>query len=154
MDNDLIKILLVDDDDDDHVITRNLLSEIEGWHFDLEWVDTYDVALERIRQQEHDVYLLDYRLGARTGLDLLRESLELGCEAPMILLTGQGDREVDLEATKAGAQDYLNKNNMNSTSLERSIRYAIERHKKKLKRSIRYAIERRKKQANQPQESH
>ena len=154
MDNDLIKILLVDDDDDDHVITRNLLSEIEGWHFDLEWVDTYDAALERIRQQEHDVYLLDYRLGARTGLDLLRESLGLGCEAPMILLTGQGDREVDMEAMKAGAQDYLNKNNMNSTSLERSIRYAIERHKKKLKRSIRYAIERRKKQADQPQESH
>jgi len=48
-------------------------------------------------------------------------------------LTGQGDREVDMEAMKAGAQDYLNKNNMNSTSLERSIRYAFERHKRKLK---------------------
>jgi len=59
-------------------------------------------------------------------------------------LTGQGDREVDMEAMKAGAQDYLNKNNMNSTSLERSIRYAFERHKRKLKRSISYAIERRK----------
>ncbi len=148
MDNDRIKILLVDDDDDDHVITRNLLSEIEGWHFDLEWVDTYDVALEKIRQQEHDVYLLDYRLGARTGLDLLRESLELGCKTPMILLTGQGDREVDMEAMKAGAQDYLNKNNMNATSLERSIRYAVERHKKKLKRSIGFAIEQRTNQAD------
>ncbi len=148
MDNDRIKILLVDDEDDDYVLTSLVLSEIEDWQFDLEWVDTYDAGLERIRGQEHDVYLLDYRLGERTGLDLLREAVGLGCAAPMILLTGQGDREVDVEAMKAGAQDYLNKNNMDSSSLERSIRYAVERHKKKLKRSIGFAIEQRKNQAD------
>ena len=111
-------------------------------------MDTYDDALERIRQQEHHVYLLDYRLGERTGLDLLREVVEMGCKAPMILLTGQGDREVDLEAMKAGAHDYLNKNSMNAISLERSIRYAVERQKKKMKRSIGYVIEQRKNQAD------
>src|SRR5207237_7264187 len=71
--------------------------------------------------------LVDYRLGAQNGIDFLRAALEQGCQAPIILLTGQGEREIDLEAMKAGAADYLVKGGLNSGLLERSIRYAIER---------------------------
>jgi DNA-binding response OmpR family regulator len=76
---------------------------------------------------EHDVYLVDYVLGKKNGLDVLHEAREKGCKAPIILLTGRGDREVDLAAMKAGAVDYLDKENLRAPSLERSIRYAIER---------------------------
>lgn len=127
MDEDLIKILLVDDDEDDYLLTRDFLSEIENWEFELDWVNTYDNALDVIRRQEHDVYLLDYRLGERTGLELLRQAIKEGCRVPMILLTGQGDHEVDLEAMKTGAADYLVKDQIEPHFLERSIRYAIKR---------------------------
>src|SRR5207249_11403069 len=74
-----------------------------------------------------DICLIDYRLGARNGIELLRQALERGCVAPVILLTGQGEHEIDLQAMKAGAADYLVKGRLDAGLLERSIRYAIER---------------------------
>ena len=94
-DNAPIRVLLVDDDRDDYFLTRELLEEIPGGRFHLDWTSTYEAGLEAICKGEHDVYLIDYRLGARTGLELLRETQERGCFAPMILLTGQGELEVD-----------------------------------------------------------
>src|SRR6185503_15044054 len=123
-----VKVLLVDDDEDDYIITRDLITGIGGHRYQLEWVNTYREALQAIQRRAHDIYLLDYRLGESTGLELLRESKQSGCKAPMILLTGQGDREVDVEAMKAGAADYLIKGQLNADALERAIRYAIERN--------------------------
>ncbi|MDQ3686899.1 MAG: diguanylate cyclase, partial [Acidobacteriota bacterium] len=122
-----IRALLVDDDEDDYVMTREMLSEVKGEVFRLDWISSYHDALEAIRRGEHDVYLLDYRLGGHNGLDILREARGDGCGAPMILLTGQGDDAVDVEAMKAGASDYLVKGQIESSLLGRSIRYAIER---------------------------
>ncbi len=128
MDKQHIRVLLVDDDEDDYVITRDLLTDIEGWKFDVEWASNYDDALQIIIACQHDVYLLDYRLGKQNGLDLLREALAAGCQAPIILMTGQGDRAVDLEAMRIGAADYLNKERVvDAAILERTLRYAIER---------------------------
>ena len=121
------RVLLVDDDEDDYILTAEWLSEIQRAKFTLEWVATYDAALEAIGKKEHDVYLLDYRLGEHNGLELLQEAIALGCQAPIILLTGQGDHEIDLIAMKAGAADYLDKSKLGAQLLERSIRYAIER---------------------------
>src|SRR5262245_44812293 len=75
----------------------------------------------------HDVYLVDYRLPGRSGLDLVREAAARGCAAPMLVLTGVGDREVDLLAMKAGAADYLDKGRIDEVTLERAIRHAMER---------------------------
>ncbi|MBV9468560.1 MAG: PAS domain S-box protein, partial [Abitibacteriaceae bacterium] len=122
-----IKVLLVEDDADDYIITRDLLREAEAAQFSLEWVRTYEAALEAISRQEHDVYLLDYRLGAYTGLDLLQAAIQSGCNAPIILLTGQGDREVDVAAMQVGAADYLVKSQLSAPLMERSIRHALER---------------------------
>ena len=127
MDNRPLRVLLVDDDEDDYVLTRDWFSEMEGTRFELEWVATYQAAMDAIAHNEHDVYLFDYRLGERNGLELLREAVTNGCKAPIILLTGQGDHEVDVEAMKAGAADYLDKSQLGAPLLERSIRYSIER---------------------------
>ena len=127
MDNALIRVLLVDDDEDDFVITRDLLAEIDGCKFDLEWVSTFEIALTKIDANAHDVYLVDYRLGEHTGLELLHRATSNGCQKPIILLTGQGDRQVDVEAMKSGAADYLIKGQIDAPLLDRSIRYAIER---------------------------
>lgn len=129
MDNNRIKILLVDDDEDDYIIARELFSEISTWKSELDWVKTYDEALETIQTRQHDVYLFDYRLGSGeyTGLRLLHETISRGCKSPIIILTGQGDYRVDMEAIRKGASDYLIKGQLNSSLLEKSIRHAIER---------------------------
>jgi diguanylate cyclase (GGDEF)-like protein/PAS domain S-box-containing protein len=129
MSNEPIKILIVDDDPDDFLITSDLLTEVKEVRYTIEWASAFEQALELLGKKEYDVYLFDYRLGARTGLDLLREAVSRGCRAPIILLTGQGDYEIDLEAIKYGASDYLIKNELKPPVLERAIRYALERRK-------------------------
>jgi len=129
MDGRRLRILLVDDDEDDYVLVRNMLSEALSSKHQLEWLSTYDAALEAMKQGQHDVYLLDYRLDKRSGMELLQEAMKSGCRAPIIFLTGHGDYEIDLEAMKSGAADYLLKDQINPVLLERSIRYAIERRR-------------------------
>jgi diguanylate cyclase (GGDEF)-like protein/PAS domain S-box-containing protein len=127
MDTSTIKVLLVDDDEDDYVMTRDMLAELGRGAFLLDWVSTYEEARAAVCGGAHDVYLLDYRLGERSGLDLLREAGGEGRFAPMILLTGQGGDEVDAEAMRAGAADYLVKGKLDAPLLGRSLRYAVER---------------------------
>ena len=122
-----IRILLVDDDEDDYVILRDLLEDTSGNRFDLERVDTYGRALEVIERKEHDLYLFDYRLGKKTGLELLITAISMGLRAPIIILTAQGDHDVDIAAMEMGASDYLDKSTLTAELLGRSIRYALER---------------------------
>lgn len=129
-----VNVLLVDDDKDDYVLTRDMLSEISNASYKLDWVTTYDEALAALNQSGHDICLLDYRLGQYTGLELLRTAVGKGCRAPVILLTGQGDHDVDMAAMKAGASDYLVKGQINAPLLERAIRYAIERKRNESER--------------------
>ena len=126
MTNGAVRVLLVDDDEDDFIIARDLISQIGTRQYQLNWVDNYEAGLAAIHRREHDVCLLDYRLGVRTGLELLRESQSFSARPPVILLTGQGDHEIDLKAMKAGAADYLIKGQLTGDKLERAIRYAIE----------------------------
>lgn len=124
-----IRVLLVDDDEDEYIITRRIISEIVGRKHILDWAATYDQGLAMIEECHHDIYLIDYRLDEKTGLDLLREAISLGCSQPMILLTGQEDRAVDMEAMKSGAWDYLVKGRIDAPTLERAIRYTLEHRK-------------------------
>lgn len=122
-----LRVLLVDDDEDDYLITRSLLSEAQAEGFVLEWACTLEEARREIVNERYDVYLVDYRLGDSSGLDLLREAVRIGCKAPIILLTGKGDHRIDVEAMKVGAADYLVKDQLTAPLLDRSIRHALER---------------------------
>src|SRR6185295_685875 len=124
-----LKVLLVEDDEDDYILTQSLFTEMQGRRCQVEWLKTFGTGLEAMARNQHDVCLVDYRLGAENGITLLRTAIERGCKAPIILLTGQGEHEIDLEAMKAGAADYLVKGRLDSPLLERSIRYAIERRR-------------------------
>lgn len=123
----LIKVLLIEDDEDDFILTRDLCDDIRGWRFELDWVRTYAAGLNAALANRHDVCLVDYRLGPQNGIELVQAALAGGCQSPIILLTGLGEHEVDLAAMRAGAADYLVKQRLDATQLERTIRYAIER---------------------------
>lgn len=118
------RVLLIDDDQDDFVLTRSLLQEIVDQDFQLDWVQTFDEGCERVLADQHDVYLVDYRLGVDDGLELIRECLSQGRPGPFILLTAQRDRDLDLRAMKVGASDFLVKSDTTPEILERSIRYS------------------------------
>ncbi len=130
-----LHVLLVDDDEDDYIVTRDLLSEIQESPYHVQWVSRAKEALEIMVSHRHEVCLIDYRLGEQNGLDLLRQAVQAGVKAPIILLTGQGEHDVDLEAMRRGASDYLIKGQISGPLLDRSIRYAIER--KRLERAMR-----------------
>ena len=119
---------MVDDDEDDYIVTRDFLDEAERLVFTLNWVDNYADGLAEISKDNHDAYLLDFRLGKENGLELLQASLRLGCDKPIILLTGMGDHDIDEQAMAVGAADYLVKGvTLNGPLLERSILHAMER---------------------------
>lgn len=124
-----VRVLLIDDDRDDYVLTRDLLAEIPGGRYQLDWAPDYDAGLKSLRKGQHDVYLLDYRLGKRSGLELLEEATTTPISGPVILLTGQSEWEVDLAAMQHGADDFLEKERLDATLLERSIRYALRQHR-------------------------
>lgn len=126
----IIHILLIDDDEDDFLILRDFLKELDHQQrYELDWVQTYQEGLMHIQKDTHEIYLLDYYLGDHSGLDLLEEAIKAGCQAPLIVITGQSAPEIDQAAMLAGATDYLVKDKLDGAQLERSIRYALERNR-------------------------
>src|SRR5882762_7337899 len=93
---DPLRVLLIEDDEDDYIITREMLSAQDRTRFAVEWCSEYQTALTTIREQRHDVYLIDYHLGSRTGLELVREGFAPRPSAPVIMLTAETDYEIDL----------------------------------------------------------
>jgi len=125
MKENIFRVLLIEDDEDDYILTSELLGDVKGTQYEINWISKYADALAIMLVDNYDVCLIDYRLGEGTGIELLREARAGGCRTPMILLTGQGDKEIDFEAAEAGAADYLVKGDIKSSVLERAIRYAV-----------------------------
>ncbi len=121
-----LDVVLVDDCEDDFVLVRDLLGSIAHLDVEVTWAETYDAGLVAL-SRPHDIGLVDYRLGVRDGLHLTDTMVGRGHRTPIILLTGQGDRSVDLRAMKSGASDCLVKGEITAPVLERAIRYAIDR---------------------------
>ncbi|HEY9256982.1 hybrid sensor histidine kinase/response regulator [Chitinophaga sp.] len=120
-------ILMIDDDEDDFFLVNSLLQDISPDQYVLQWVSSYKEGLLAIEARAHDLYLVDYRLGAHTGIDVLHHFRNLGYKAPVILFTGKGDYHIDKEAMQAGAADYLVKSEINAALLERAIRYTLDK---------------------------
>lgn len=121
----LIRILLVDDDEDDFILTRDIMSDIEQFNFELDWANTVASGLEQIKSEKFDICFVDYRLGKSDGISLITEAVSSGVETPLVLLTGKGNLAVDRLAMENGAADFLVKTELTPELLERSIRYAL-----------------------------
>lgn len=119
------RILVVDDDPDDVFLVREAIHDIEHDVYAVSVANTPEQALEILNTKQFDIILSDYRLGASTGIDLIKDIRLLGNDTPIILLTGMSEREVDEQALAAGASDYLNKSMISGPILDRSIRYAV-----------------------------
>ena len=122
-----VRVLLIDDDEDDYLLTKKIINRVENSPFTLEWVDSFEAAKEEIDADRHDVYLVDYRLGEHTGLDILKYDRPHGRQQPFILLTGVGDSDLEWQSLRMAASDYLVKGSFDSTLLSLTIYYALQR---------------------------
>jgi signal transduction histidine kinase/DNA-binding response OmpR family regulator len=104
-----------------------MLSEVWGTTYEFAWTRTFDAGLMALVRNDHDACLVDYRIGNRTGIELLQTARSHGCRVPILFLTGQQEPEIDLAALKAGAADFLVKGDITGSALDRAIRYAVER---------------------------
>ncbi len=120
------QILQVDDDEEDYIITRQMLNKTNGHPAELDWAPGFEQGLQKLHSQSYDAVLVDYDLGQRSGIELIQQLTSQGYAAPLILLTGRGGYDVDVEAMHAGAALYLSKGETTPLQLERSLRYAIE----------------------------
>lgn len=124
-----VNVLLVEDDEDDALLTKEYLQEIDTYKFNFVWESNLSHAKKSMLEGDFDIFLVDYRLGGENGLDLLRHAHNNGVLTPAIILTGQGDFEIDQLASRIGASDFLVKSELNSSVLERTIRYALSQAK-------------------------
>lgn len=122
-----IRVLLVDDDHDDYILTKGIFSRIKHSPFVLEWTDSFEKAHELIEEEQHDIYLIDYLLGERTGLELLQLSEPEQRVQPFILLTGAGSEEIAWRSIELAASDYLVKGAFDADLLSRTLYYALQR---------------------------
>ena len=126
-----LRVLLIEDDEDDYLLVRDYLDETNDAMLSLEWAATYETGRAALSRREHDIALVDYRLGAQSGLDLLRAADGTSDLPPMIILTGAGDPAVDAAAQTAGAFDFLVKGQLDASTLERAIRYTLDQSRQR-----------------------
>lgn len=124
----LRRVLLIDDDRAQARIVDAAFGKFQGERFELHWAPTYEDGLLALGQGGFAVCLLDYQLGPRDGLELLREAVRSGVDTPVIFLTAETSGDVDTQALNAGALDYLVKFEISPRGLERSLRYALRLH--------------------------
>lgn len=123
-----LKVLIIEDDEDDYIIMGHHLSKIKTNDYDVYWCNDFDQAQKEILKDEHDIYLVDQFLGKGEGIEIIEAVRERGVLKPIILLTGAGNIQVDEKAMEKGASDFIVKKEIRVDTLERSLRYAMERY--------------------------
>jgi len=119
------RILLIDDDRLQFRYTQAQFKNFRADRYDLDWAETFEDGLAQLLSGDYSACLLDYQLGARDGLELIREAVAKGCRTPIIFLTAESSENVDIQAMNLGALDYLVKGEITPRMLERSLRYAL-----------------------------
>ena len=121
------KVLLVEDNPGDARLLREMLNEQGALSTELVVARSLAEAVKHLGEHQVDVLLLDLGLPDAQGLDAIRRAHSAAPRVPLVVLTGRDDDAVATEALQEGAQDYLIKGQIDSRSLLRVMRYAIER---------------------------
>ena len=130
-DSDVVDVLLVEDNEGDarlfkHHVDADRLGEL-GASIDITHAESLAAAVD-VLTPAFDIVFLDLGLPESTGLETLERFTAEQPGLPIVVLTGLDDTETARQAIKVGAQDYLPKDDIETDTLMRSLRYAIERH--------------------------
>jgi signal transduction histidine kinase/DNA-binding NarL/FixJ family response regulator len=125
---DLLKILLVEDNEGDFLLVEEYLKEVFGT-VDIEHCWRISEAKKSLTENKFDIILLDLTLPDSNGKESIREIMELVNGTPVVVLTGYADKHFAIDTIELGVQDYLIKDDVSPTILQKSISYSIERNK-------------------------
>jgi DNA-binding NtrC family response regulator len=123
------KILLIEDNPGDRRLIQELLNEITSFKYHLITTETLKEGCEHIVKNEFILILLDLNLPDSTGKNTFDTIIKYADQTPVVLVSGLQNLELSLSLIKEGAQDYIAKNDLNSSLLARTIEFAIERKK-------------------------
>ena len=130
MDAHSLRILQLTAQPNEHALVCALLGEITRVRYRVDWAQNPEEGRQCIGRERYDACLIDSRIGSADGLEFIREMQAGGLAAgPMILLHDGDDRLLDEEAMKAGAADYLEKKSLSASSLDRALRFALQRRR-------------------------
>lgn len=128
-----LRILVVEDSEDDALL---ILHQIKNGGYDIEYerVETAETMRAALSEKTWDIVLSDYRMPHFDGLEALAILKESGLDIPFIIISGLIIEETAVEAMKAGARDYVMKNNMRRLlpAIERELRESKNRAEQKL----------------------
>ncbi len=123
-----VKVVLIEDNRADVIRISKMLARDETQDYKVQHRDKLQDGIALCSSEPHDVALLDLTLTDSWGLDTLKSFVAAHPGLPTFVLTGLDDREIGLSAVRAGAQDYLVKDDIDVRGLSRALRYARERH--------------------------
>jgi signal transduction histidine kinase len=123
-----LSVISIDDDPGDARLLERCFEAIPDWDVDFRAFQDSISAISNFVEEPPDILFLDYRMGAMNGLEVLRTIRETGIDLPVIILTGQGNEELVVEALAVGATDYVTKCTLAPEAIRRSVSNAIEKH--------------------------
>ena len=135
----MINVLLIEDDPLYAGLVHAMSSRAKKIKYNLHDADTLSKALEYLNEKRFDVILADLGLPDSSGLETVRSLLHAAKSTPLIVLTGSDSEQLEMEALRQGAQDYILKPELSEPLLTHSILNAIERkrHEETLRQSER-----------------
>lgn len=122
-----LPVLVVDDDPDHVEIVRRVLSRHDS-AFEVTHVQDGAACLEALTRQPYAVVLLDYSLPRMNGLEVLEHIRRLDISVPVVMVTGQGNERIAVEAMKSGAIDYVMKTSGYFTTLPTVLGKVLKQH--------------------------
>jgi PAS domain S-box-containing protein len=131
-------LLHIEDNEDDQIILREYLSDT-NIELRIESASSLATGLESLRKHNVDLVLADLSLPDSNGLETFVRLHEEAPNVPIVLLTGRNDEEFAVQLLSLGAQDYLAKGDMSRRTLQRTLRYAVER--KRIETALKIALE-------------
>ena len=124
-----IKVLLIEDNHTDYLLTSKIFSTLPSKHsIELDWCKSYDEGLKILEKNNYDIYLIDYTLGSKNGLDLVDESHAKNPNVgPFILLTDFDATQLFERSLEVGVYDHILKSELSPSIIDRTMTYAIQR---------------------------
>ena len=121
-----IQALLIEDNPIHALLIKKLLENVEGRQFEVKTAGNLASGIEQLQQAEVDVILLDLVLPDSQELDTYFAMRAEAADLPIVILTGIDDVTLATRSVEAGAQNFMVKTELDSETLGRAIRNAID----------------------------
>ena len=82
-------VLLIEDDEEDYILLKKVLAKVPHTRYMVIWEQRFEEGLAHMQREDHDLCLVDYRLGAKSGIDLLKEARQTRLQSPNYCIDGR-----------------------------------------------------------------